>query len=130
MSGNKRPFFGKSDLIMILIAVIVAAAAFAVFASSGGSDGVMIEYDGNEYAFVKFSEIPDNGEKDIFVPSPGGGLTVTVGKGYAYIKVSSCKGGDCVRYGRIDRPGTSIVCLPNRIAVYIAGSSGYDGRTG
>ena len=47
--------------------------------------------------------------------------TVTIKDGCAFVAVSDCRGGDCVRMGKISREGQMIVCLPHHLTVLIEG---------
>lgn len=46
---------------------------------------------------------------------------IRVKDGKVFIESSTCPGQDCVHQGAVSRPGSSIVCLPNHVAVYIEG---------
>lgn len=52
--------------------------------------------------------------------------TVTIRAGKVAITHSDCPGSDCVHSGWIDRAGTSIVCLPNRLELRITGENTVD----
>ena len=52
--------------------------------------------------------------------------TVVIRDGRAAILESDCPGGDCIHSGWISQPGRSIVCLPNRVELRIAGQGDVD----
>lgn len=59
------------------------------------------------------------------------GVTVTVEKGTAKISASDCRNMHCVHRGKLDSPGESVVCLPNKTVVAVRGSwSEVDGIVG
>lgn len=51
---------------------------------------------------------------------------ITVRGGRIAITESSCPGEDCVHSGWIDRPGRSLVCLPNRVEIRLEGPAAED----
>ena len=59
------------------------------------------------------------------------GVTVTIEEGAAKISASDCRNMHCVHRGKLDSPGESAVCLPNRTVVAVRGSrSEVDGIVG
>ena len=44
---------------------------------------------------------------------------ITVKDGAVCVSRSDCPNGDCVRSGKINKKGQSIVCLPNRLTVSV-----------
>lgn len=48
-------------------------------------------------------------------------MRVEVADGSVRVTQSSCPDGLCMRMGAITRAGESIVCLPNRVSVVLAG---------
>lgn len=60
-----------------------------------------------------------------------GHINVAVRDGSARVVSASCKHKTCMELGAINRPGQSLVCIPNRLRVVIEGESnfGVDGIT-
>lgn len=60
-----------------------------------------------------------------------GHIDVAVKNGSAKIVAASCKHKTCMQLGAINRPGQSLVCIPNRLRVVIEGENnfGVDGIT-
>ena len=56
--------------------------------------------------------------------------TVAVQDGKVSVTFTDCPGGDCHKTGWIDAAGRSIVCLPNRMEVVIAGEASVDAVVG
>lgn len=108
--------FKKGD---IFAAIIVAALALAVFFAfipkETSGDTVLIYLDGE---LIKELSLSENAT---FTVSGDYENTVEIKDGKAAIVSSDCPGTDCVHTGWIDSPGRSIVCLPNRVEVVIAG---------
>ncbi len=56
-----------------------------------------------------------------------GSNVIAIKDGCVYMKEADCKNKICVNTGKINSPGQSIVCLPNRIIVEITGKEeGFD----
>jgi hypothetical protein len=62
-------------------------------------------------------------DQDVVLTGPIGGTTLRVQNGRAWIATAPCRNQLCRRMGRLDRPGRSLVCLPNRILVRFEGVS-------
>jgi hypothetical protein len=94
----------KPDII--LCAVIVTAAVLLLFrgGATGGELTARIYVAGVE---VSADEVGTN--------------TIRITPDGAYMLASTCRNQDCVRMGKITRPGQIIVCLPNRVMVILEG---------
>lgn len=101
-------------IALILAAAISVAAAFALAAVSHGGGAVAeVRRDGELIATLPLSE-------DARLVVEGGYTNVVVvASGAVCIESSDCPGGDCVRNGKISRPGRALVCLPNRVEVRV-----------
>ncbi len=112
----------KADVILLVI-LISSSAAMLFFspshaAGSAPASVVNITKDGKTYGTYS---IYDNKTIDT------GSNIIVIENGQVYMKSSDCKNQICVHTGRISRPGQTIICMPNRIAVSIKGGDGsYD----
>ena len=102
----------------ILIAAFLCAAiiiyAFLYFTSSEGSI-VVVKVDG---AVIK--ELPLNQDAEFTVPGYQGGInSITIRNGSVLVSDADCPDKLCVKMGRINRAGETIVCLPHRVVVEI-----------
>lgn len=115
--------FRKGDVIAILLVILLTvgtAAAFIPWNVSSEDAVVQIWQDGkllHEYPLTAQETICLSGDYE---------NTIVIHDGHVAIAESNCPGADCVHSGQIDRPGRSIVCLPNRVEVRIVGSSDVD----
>jgi hypothetical protein len=103
----------------ILAAVIAVGAAGAVIAllltrSPENDSKVHITAEGTEYAVV-----PLNEDRIINVPGPLGKTTVEIKGGRVRVLDSPCPNKICVSQGWIERPGETIICLPNRVSITV-----------
>ena len=123
MTPTPRLTFRKGDLFAILLVILLTvgtALAFIPQNSSSEDAVVQIWQDGtliHEYPLTAEETIPLSGDYK---------NTIVIHSGHVSITESDCPGTDCVHSGQIDRPGRSIVCLPNRVEVRIVGSSDVD----
>lgn len=125
-----RRFFTLRDALTAFAVLAAAAVLFIVLGNNGSVGGVVIEVDGEEYASCDFASFEDGEIRDIEVHTDYGCVTVRIGKGYAEIIKSDCPSQSCVKTGRIEHSGQSVICLPMRVSVRILGTMPYDGMTG
>ena len=120
---GRRLDFCRGDLLAILLVVVLAvstAAFFAVRSEDGENRVVRIYQDGN-----LIDELPLGKDREIEIAGQYRN-TVTILDGKAAITASDCPGEDCVHSGWISGAGRSVVCLPNRVEIRIAGQSDVD----
>ena len=123
MTPTPRLTFQKGDFFAILLVVLLivgTAAAFIPWNASSEDAVVQIWQAGrliHEYPLTAEETIRLVGDYE---------NTIVIHGGHVAITESDCPGIDCVHSGQIDRPGRSIVCLPNRVEVRIVGSSDVD----
>lgn len=112
-----RSFFHKSDLIVVAVLVLAALAAWlgGLLASGSGQTVVRI-YSDNELFFEL--SLP---AKDQTIPVPDKQLVLEIKDNQVGVLTTDCPDQTCKKTGYISRPGQSIICLPNRVAVQLAG---------
>ena len=115
----------KTDIILCA-AILAGAAVWLLFLSIKTSDNLTahIYIKGDLHASVDTSntaELYDTGTNLVQIESGG-----------VYMLFSTCRSQDCIRMGKITRPGQMIVCLPNRVIVMLdgAGEAQYDAVAG
>jgi len=119
----------KADIILvsaILITGIIFALVF-VFCSKNGAR-VVVSIDGNEYGSYALSK-----NDVIEINNPDGGVNIlSIKDGYASVVDASCPDKLCVHMGKISKSGQSVICLPNKVTVYIEGGEddGIDAMAG
>ena len=117
-----RKFFRKSDLVAVAALVIAALAVWTglLFALSGEHMTVQI-YSDNEL-FLQIS-LP---AEDQTISIPDKQLALEIKNNRIGVLETDCPDQTCQKTGYISRPGQSIICLPNRVVVQIAGQSDTD----
>ena len=111
-SRGRRLLF---DLLLIGGAVTVGLVAMLiVFLTRREGGYAVVEIDGSvvsEYPLSNDGEYSLNGGTNILV----------IENGKAYVREASCPDGTCIRRGEISYEGEDIICLPNKVRVYIRG---------
>lgn len=113
---NSRLRFQKGDLFAAIFVMVLALAVFLYFLPEKG-DAARVEI----YQDGKFIQSLPLNEDQEFTVSGAYTNTVTVRDGAVAITHSDCPGEDCVGCGWMDRPGRSIVCLPNALELRLVG---------
>lgn len=127
--SSRFPLFRKRDLLIFLLAAVLAGAGFLQWLPKSGAPVAVIEQNGQEVRRVELSSIP---QPETLVLDGEISVTVLLEPGQVSIVHSDCPDQICVNTGVLTRPGQSAVCLPARVAVRIVGEtqSGVDGMTG
>jgi len=101
----------KMDII--LCAVVLTAAVVLLLAQSNTATGELTAHIYVAGVEVSAHEVITN--------------TIEITADGVYMSDSTCRNQDCVRMGKITRPGQMIVCLPNRVMVRLEGQARGDG---
>lgn len=109
----------KYRLDIVVISVILAVSLIVlllmtVFKTEGAS--LIVEIDGQKVAEYSLSQ-------NAVYELNGGTNVLTVENGTAYMSSSSCPDHICENKGRIKYVGQTIVCLPNKLTVTVAGEA-------
>ena len=105
-------------VVALLVAALAIAVAVAYYGALGGeATGYVITHGGAEVAHGSLTEDRTLTVGDVHH------LTITVSDGTIAVTHSDCPTQDCVRTGAIDRPGQTIVCLPEQVVVKILGDT-------
>ena len=117
----------RSDLYLIggcLLAALVLGGLWLLLREGGAA--VVVEQNGRETARYALHE-----DRTVKIEGEGGYNLLVIEGGEAWLSEADCPNLLCVKTGRIRYAGQSIVCLPHRLAVRIAGgASSLDAVTG
>lgn len=105
----------KKDIIIIAVIILVAAASiilYLVYKSPGKKAVVLI---GDEVS----AELPLDKDTEYFIETPGGKNKLVIENGCAFVNEADCPDRICVKQGRIDETGESIICLPHKVIIEI-----------
>jgi hypothetical protein len=107
-----KPFDGAA----IALAVVIFAGTMALTVAQGAEKRVVhIESPAGEWLYPLDAEIA------VQVLGPLGATHVHIHDGRVFVSESPCREKICVATGRIDRAGSWIACLPNRVFVRVEG---------
>lgn len=112
----------KGDLIIIVI-LAVALISWFIINNPGTVENerqIVIETNGDLYKAITMEEGMEQQEFHIELEN-GKYIDIVVDENGAYVKDVICPDKVCQKTGLINRVGQSIVCLPNRVVVYIEG---------
>lgn len=110
----------RNDIILVAALLLAALLVLTVFrlAAKNGAYAV-ISRDGREIMRLSLSV-----DTERVIPSDNGGFnTVRISEGRVSVSEASCPDGICARHKPIRATNESIVCLPNRLTVYVAADS-------
>ena len=126
---SQFPLFRKRDLLIFLLAAVLAGVGFWQWIPKSGAPVAVIEQDGKEIRRVELNSIT---QPETLVLDGEISVTVLLEPGQVSIIHADCPDQICVNTGVLTRPGQSAVCLPARVAVRIVGKSesSVDGMTG
>lgn len=113
----------KGDLIIIIILVIAVAAWLGVkqLGETEAETEIVIETNGSVYKVVPLTEKTE--PQDIHIELENGNyIDIAIDEKGAYVKDVICPDKICQKTGLVSKVGQSIVCLPNKVIVYIEGA--------
>ena len=115
-SGTGKNTKIKRDIFLIAAFLCVALIIYAfLYLSSYEGDIVIVKVDGT---VVK--ELPLNQDDEFTVSGFQGGInSIIIRNGSVLVSDADCPDKLCVKMGRINRAGETIVCLPHRVVVEI-----------
>lgn len=121
-TSDKRYGIKAGDLI--LVALVVAASVVSLLLVLGAGAGEMgttaiVEVNGEEVKRIELGSGLDTRTYEI--DGFQGPSVIEVKGGKVRMKRSTCRDKLCIGMGWVDSCGESIVCLPNRVVIRIAG---------
>ena len=104
--------------IILISALLAVALTVLLFTSLTRRQGNLVEVEQNG-ALVATYRLDVDGE----YPLNGGTNILVIKDGEAYLSYADCPDKTCVNTGKIHYVGESIICLPNKLAITVRGSS-------
>ena len=112
----------KGDLIIVLV-LAAAVISWLIINNPDRTSGerqIVIETNGDLYKVVAMEEGMERQEIHIEFKN-GKYIDIVIDENGAYVRDVVCPDKVCQKTGLISKAGQSIVCLPNRVVVYIEG---------
>lgn len=126
-ASNSNKFKAGDVVVVALVVAAAAASLLALSRARAGETGslAIVEVNGREVR--RFELGRGQPGREYAVRGRLGVSTFEVKDGRVRMVKSVCRDKLCVAMGWADSPGASIVCLPNRVVIRIAGSRGPGG---
>ena len=123
----KKAALKRGDLYLIigcLLAAMICCGLWLLLRQDGAE--VIVEQNGRETARYALTE-----DRTVYIEGERGYNLLVIENGEAWLSEADCPNLLCVKTGKIRYAGQSIVCLPHKLAVRIAGgASSLDAVTG
>lgn len=113
----------KGDILLLLIILIAGISYFGLkfLYKDTGDKTIVISVNGKEYQRLDMSNL--NSEELVHIDlEQGKYIDIKADSNGAYVSDVICPDKLCQKTGVIDKVGQSIVCLPNKVQVFIEGS--------
>lgn len=114
------------DRILIVFLSLVTALSFYVVKSvfpEGAEASIRIE--GKNIGRYKLKE-----DRLLKLRGPLGSTVIEIKNGKIRVIKAPCRDKICMKQGWISRSGDTLICLPNRMMVFISGEASYDAISG
>ena len=102
---------------MLVCIIAIAVAGIVLMLDAGEAQTAVIRKDG-----AVLRQVQLNSDQDFLVDN----VHIQVRGGAIRFAESDCPGQECVHAGFLQRPGSSMACLPNRISISVLGQSEVD----
>lgn len=119
--------FKKGDILILAITLLALISYFGIklIYKDNENKVIVITVDGKEYEKIFMKDIIE--ERHIHIDlSKGKFIDININKDGVYVNDVVCPDRLCVKTGTINKAGLSIVCLPNKVQIYIEGSGKTD----
>ncbi len=114
----------KGDIIILIFVLLAGMSYFAIKNIYKDKDDktILIYVEGIEYERILLKNL--NEARHIHVDlNKGKFIDINVSKDGAFVSDVVCPDRICVKTGLINKVGQNIVCLPNKVQIYIEGSA-------
>lgn len=111
----------KKDIIIILLALLLAGALYVVSQVSLGSEAsvVVVTVDGEERLR---RPLVMEGRYEVR-QEDGSSNVLAIEDGAVWMEEANCRDGLCIRQGKMKNGAKTIVCLPNKVVVRLEGDA-------
>lgn len=116
--------FKKGDILIFIFLLIAVIGWFLQDSIWTDVDKkiAIIEINGEIYNTIFFDNLKDKQEFAIDLPD-NNYIYITSEKDGIYVNDASCPDKVCEKTGKISKAGQNIVCLPNKVVIYIQGAN-------
>ncbi|MFZ5353865.1 MAG: NusG domain II-containing protein [Bacillota bacterium] len=119
--------FKKGDILIVLLVAVVGSAwyIYSMLSNTAESGQIVIQVDNEIVRKMLLSDIKASEELHIDL-GKGRHMDIVMDKDGVYVEEVICPDEVCKKTGKITRVGQSIVCLPNRVVIFIEGKKDTD----
>ncbi|KUO53316.1 MAG: hypothetical protein APF76_08685 [Desulfitibacter sp. BRH_c19] len=121
--------FKKGDLVIIILLIAASISWFMkdIIWPNDTNNQAVIKIDGQIHTTIPLDSSNERKEIALTLPDDNDVHSIIVTeKDKIWVEESSCPNKICVNTGEISKPSQSIVCLPNKVVIYIEGSEKTD----
>ena len=114
-------WLNKRDIILIVALLLVGIIALVIWHFVYSVDGsyITVEQRGN-----LIGTYPLNVDKEIDIEYRGDVVNkIVIEDGYCHMEEAECPDHLCIKQGKVNKSGQTIVCLPNRVVVTVIDSN-------
>ena len=114
----------KRDIILIVSLLVVGIIALVIWHFVYSVDGKYVTIEQRDNLIGIY---PLNVDKEIEIEHRGEVVNkIVIEDGYCYMKEAKCPDHLCIKQGKVNKSGQTIVCLPNRVVVTVVDSDSSD----
>ncbi len=114
----------KRDIILIVSLLIVGIIALVIWHFIYSVDGKYVTIEQRDNLIGIY---PLNVDKEIEIEHRGEVVNkIVIENGYCYMEEAECPDHLCIKQGKVNKSGQTIVCLPNRVVVTVVDSNNSD----
>ena len=114
----------KRDVILIVSLLIVGIIALVIWHFIYSVDGKYVTIEQRDNLIGIY---PLNVDKEIKIEHRGEVVNkIVIEDGYCYMEEAECPDHLCIKQGKVNKSGQTIVCLPNRVVVTVVDSNNSD----
>ena len=114
----------KRDIILIVSLLVVGIIALVIWHFVYSVDGKYVTIEQRDNLIGIY---PLNVDKEIEIEHRGEVVNnIIIEDGYCYMEEAECPDHLCIKQGKVNKSGQTIVCLPNRVVVTVVDSNNSD----
>ena len=114
----------KRDIILIVSLLVVGIIALVIWHFIYSVDGKYVTIEQRDNLIGIY---PLNVDKEIEIEHRGEVVNkIVIEDGYCYMEEAECPDHLCIKQGKVNKSGQTIVCLPNRVVVTVVDSNNSD----
>ena len=114
----------KRDIILIISLLFIGIIALVIWHFIYSDDGKYVTIDQRNELIGTY---PLNVDKEIEIEHRGKVVNkIIIKDGYCYMEEAECPDHLCIKQGKVNKSGQTIVCLPNRVVVTVVDSDSSD----